>query len=128
MAPDYSDEGIAEFYKVLDIEAVTDKIISGEHKIWGYFKDNTLVGVIRTRAPSHISLFFVDKKYQRQGIATGLLNTVEDYYKKQKQGEITVYSSPYAVEIYKRLGFKVTGAEAEHNGIRSTPMKKRIKR
>ncbi|WP_347567129.1 GNAT family N-acetyltransferase [Alistipes finegoldii] len=35
---------------------------------------------------------------------------------------ITVNSSPYAVEIYRRLGFTATDAERVTDGIRFTPM------
>ncbi len=35
----------------------------------------------------------------------------------------TVNSSPYAVEIYRRLGFAPTDHEQITNGIRYTPMK-----
>ncbi|CCL11870.1 N-acetyltransferase GCN5 [Clostridioides difficile] len=37
--------------------------------------------------------------------------------------EITVNSSPYAVEVYHKLGFKDTAVEQIVDGIRFTPMK-----
>ncbi len=37
--------------------------------------------------------------------------------------EITVNSSPYAVEVYHKLGFKDTAVEQISDGIRFTPMK-----
>lgn len=40
-----------------------------------------------------------------------------------KRPEITVNSSPYAVKIYKHLGFVPTAEEQTVNGIRFTPMK-----
>ncbi|MEW6034400.1 MAG: GNAT family N-acetyltransferase [Chloroflexota bacterium] len=36
---------------------------------------------------------------------------------------IDVHSSPYAVEIYEKLGFTCTGIEQEINGIGFAPMK-----
>ena len=35
---------------------------------------------------------------------------------------MTVHSSPYAVEVYRRFGFVPLGGEREENGIRYTPM------
>jgi len=35
---------------------------------------------------------------------------------------MTVNSSPYAVPIYHKLGFKDTGSEQVVNGLRFTPM------
>ena len=76
------------------------------------------------RPPSHISLMFVDKQYQRRGIARRLFETVLDC-RDIVDGNacITVNSSPYVVEIYRRLGFQPTGEERTENGIRFTPMK-----
>jgi len=37
--------------------------------------------------------------------------------------EVSVNSSLYAVEAYKRLGFVATNAEQQKNGIRFVPMK-----
>ena len=36
--------------------------------------------------------------------------------------EFTVNSAPYAVDIYRHLGFAETGPEQTINGIRFTPM------
>lgn len=35
---------------------------------------------------------------------------------------MTVHSSPFAVEIYRHLGFVATGEERTVNGLRFTPM------
>lgn len=45
-------------------------------------------------------------------------------YEKQ---EFTVNSSPYAVEIYRHLGFVPTDTEQITDGIRYTPMRYSIK-
>ena len=35
---------------------------------------------------------------------------------------MTVQSSPYAVNFYRKLGFVPTGEEEDYSGIRVTPM------
>ena len=40
--------------------------------------------------------------------------------------EINVNSSPYAVDIYKRLGFRAVGEQTTQNGITYIPMRKKL--
>jgi|GEM_PF-2894443 len=100
---------------------------SGELRIWGLYDQETLAGVIASRGPSHISLLFVRKEYHRRGIARALLAVAEESCRLSGRSEITVNSSPYAVEVYHRLGFVDTDKEKVMNGIRFTPMKYTIK-
>jgi len=116
-APDYSAEGVAEFKKYIAVHAFSDKVKKGEIEIFGAFDRERIVGVIAMREPPHISLLFVAKAYHRRGIARRLFNAVNT-----KGNDITVNSSPYAVEAYKRLGFIPTNTEQTLNGIRFIPM------
>ncbi len=123
-APGYSDEGIREFQDFIAVNTMKDRLRSGKLLLWGYWEDNKLVGTIATRPLCHISLLFVDKEYHCRGIAKSLYRTVLDFYTENSSyNEITVNSSPYAVEIYHKLGFADMGAEQTVNGIRFTPMK-----
>ena len=57
----------------------------------------------------------------RRGIGRRLFEAMRRDYEKQ---EFTVNSSPYAVEIYKRLGFVQEDAERlSPEGLRYTPMR-----
>jgi len=127
-APEYSDEGIQEFRDFIDLSAVMDKQSKSELFMWGCFDENKIVGVIATKRPCHISLLFVDKNYHQKRIARTLYNTVLDYYKTNSQCSVmTVNSSLYAAEIYRRLGFVDTNTEQIVNGIRFIPMKHKFK-
>jgi predicted GNAT family N-acyltransferase len=72
---------------------------------------------------NHICLLFVKKEFPRRGIAKRLFYTVLVRCKSEKSiNTITVNSSPYAVEVYHRLGFVDTEKEQTVNGMRFTPM------
>ena len=109
-APDYSQEGVDEFYKSIHNSNYLSMLT-----FYGAFSDS-LVGVIATRNEGkHIALFFVAGKRQGQGIGRTLFNAV-------KTDNMTVNSSPYAVPIYRKLGFTATDKEQTVNGLRFTPM------
>lgn len=123
-AGDYSEEGVRNFYRF-----VTDRILfrmfkAGQYQLFGYFIEDKLVGIISLRNENHISLLFVDEKHQNRGIARSLLEFVNNYLLTElgKQ-EVSVDSSPYAVDFYHRMGFIDTDREITENGIRYTPMK-----
>lgn len=114
-APDYTEEGIREFYSSIHDEGYLSKL-----RIFGAFLDGKLPGVIATRsAGTHIALFFVDGKYHRRGIGRALFEAV---LKACPAERLTVNSSPYAVPVYRRLGFHETDTEQTVSGLRFTPM------
>ena len=126
VAVDYSDEGKATFEEYLKIkyEETVEGITAGEKKLWGFYKDAVVVGVIATRDVSHISLLFVDKNSQKQGVAKQLFDVVLGVVKEDSEcKEITVNSSPYAAAVYEHLGFIKIDEQQELNGIIFVPMK-----
>lgn len=119
-APDYSEQGVESF---------KSSVFSDEYRamltIYGAFEGNELQGVIATRSEGrHIALFFVDGKQHNQGIGRKLFEEVKRQCKAEK---MTVNSSPFAVRIYEKLGFKKTSDEQTVDGIRFTPMECKIK-
>jgi len=119
-APDYSEEGIGEFLDFLEPLSITAMLDDGEMRIWTCECEGRIIGAIAA-GERHINLLFVDGEFHRKGIARRLLEVMIESY---KPAEITVNSSPYAIEVYKRLGFAATDPEREENGIRFTPMKR----
>lgn len=121
--PDYSEEGIEEFRKFISYDSIVEKLDKRDLSFWGCIDNNDLAGVIATRGVNHISMLFVKKEYHRRSIARSLFQTVIEVCKKQDNiSKITVNSSPYAVEVYHRLGFIDIDKEQTVNGIRFTPM------
>lgn len=79
------------------------------------------MGVLATRKQgNHLALFFVAGEYHRQGIGKKLFATVKSL---ATADTITVNSSPYAVKIYRKLGFSATDSEQVVNGLSFIPMK-----
>lgn len=125
VAVEYSEKGQKTFRDYLEhkYDETAADLISGHKKMWGYYFDNEIAGVISTRDVSHISLLFVDKKYHRKGIAKALFSEVlTELEQNPDVKKITVNSSPYAVEVYKKLGFNQTGEKQERDGIIFVPM------
>lgn len=114
-APDYSAEGVQTFHNFIGNKEAMDGLV-----MYGAFQKEVLTGVIATRNKgNHISLFFVHSQFHRQGIGTHLFREV---IKRSSSEKITVNSSPYAVEVYHKLGFTDTDSEQLTDGMRYTPM------
>ncbi|MDO4816508.1 MAG: GNAT family N-acetyltransferase [Bacillota bacterium] len=114
-AVNYPENGKTAFYNAIHSEDYLRTL-----NAYGAFDNDRIIGIIATRNEgSHIALFFVDGEYQRQGIGRKLFNKcLEDNNKHL----ITVHSSEYAAEVYKRLGFIQTEELREEVGIRFIPM------
>lgn len=129
VAVDYGEQGRSTFENHLKskYDEVSSDLKTGCKRMWAYFQDGAIIGVISTRDVSHISLMFVDKAHHRKGIARELFNTML----VELQGidgisQITVNSSPYAVGVYERLGFSKTGDQQERDGIIFVPMARTV--
>ena len=114
-APDYTEDGVEEFYKSIHDESYLSMLC-----LYGAFIREELVGIIATRSEgTHVALFFVDGKYHRQGIGKMLFQAARS---ANTTGKMTVNSSPYAVCVFHKLGFKDTDTEQVVNSLRFTPM------
>ncbi len=123
VAPDYPEEGVKEFKSHVTPEQLIKRYI-GDHDILVARHADRFLGVIDIRQHHHISLFFVDAEFQNQGIGKVLFQKAIVLCKKNmpELNQISVNSSPYAVPIYKRLGFQETEEEQFKNGMRFQPM------
>lgn len=124
VGPGYSDEGCTVFHKFMEPEAILERYKSGNFPLWVGVVNTEIVGTIGLRNWEHICLLFVDEKFHKLGIAKRLFQLAKDEAIAIKQiTEITVNSSPYAIEVYKKLGFKALDEEQVQDGIRYIPMK-----
>jgi len=125
VAVDYAQEGKNTFENYLKnkYDEVSLDLESGHKKMWAYYQNGEIIGVISTRNISHISLMFVDKKHHKKGIARQMFHAVhEELRNNEAVRQITVNSSPYAVRVYEHLGFVKMGEQQEKDGIIFIPM------
>lgn len=121
MAVDYSAKGQKTLQDYLKHKA--DDIEEVASKIWEAWENREPIGVISLREASRISLLLVASQSHPQGIAKRLFLFLRGYLAARgNTGEITINSSPYAVEVYRRLGFKTTDTLQEQDGIKYVPM------
>ncbi len=129
VAPGYSIQGEEEFLKYANPQKLSER--NGKnHFTLAAWIHNLVVGMIEVRNYRHISMFFVDQFYQGQGIGKILhqralvicLQHVPDLEC------ISVFSSPFAVPIYERLGFETTGPDQYQSGIHFIPMVLKLKK
>ena len=114
-AVNYPKNGKEAFYNAIHSEEYLDMLTA-----YGAFDGDKLTGIIATRNEgAHIALFFVDGEYHRRGIGRELF---EACLAENVNSRITVNSSEYAADIYRKLGFVQTDEIQEEDGIRYIPM------
>lgn len=112
---EYEISGIEEFRSFLYNKTIFDHV-----EFWGAYSNMELIGVIASRNNrKHITLFFVKENYHKQGVGRKLW---EHFLQQTTHSSISVNSSPYALEVYRALGFVDTDKEQITNGIRYIPM------
>ena len=123
IAPHYSRAGILEFLKYIRPGSLLGRL-QKDHFFLLATAQRKIIGIIEVRGNIHISLLFVDKQFQKRGIARELLRRTLRICVKEKPdlSKITVNASPNSVRIYQRLGFRPAGSEQVKRGIRYTPM------
>lgn len=123
IAPHYSRAGVLEFLKYIRPAYLLERL-QKDHFVLLATAQRKIIGVVEVRGNSHISLLFVDRQFQRRGVASELLRRMLRICLKKKPdlSRITVNASPNSVKIYKHLGFRQESLEQTKNGIRFTPM------
>ncbi len=120
VALDYTLNGIETFTNISTLENTKKRYHSGNIMLIAQY-ENCIIGSLELRDKNHISRFFVDTKYHRNGIGTKLfLSLLKEI---REINRITVNSSPYALHFYMKLGFVQIGPEEKHeNGIVCIPL------
>lgn len=111
----YPEAGKEAFHQAICSQDYLDMLTA-----YGAYDGDTLIGIIATRNNgSHIALFFVRGDYHRQGVGRMLF---EECLRDNMNTAITVNSSEYAVDVYKKLGFVQVDSLKDEDGIRYIPM------
>ena len=121
--PGFSPEGVQEFLGYAEPTALAQRA-QDNHFVLVAATGDEIVGMIEVRNHDHVSLFFVDARVHQRGIGRELMQQALDSCRHNRPDlqQIDVNSSPYAVPVYERLGFRQAGAEQVKNGIRFVPM------
>lgn len=122
---DYTEEGIKNFFDFITDEKLHASFLKGEYQLMVALDGSRIIGAGSIRSRNHLSLLFVDEEYHCRGVGRTLMNSLCAYL-KEEAGEryMSLQSSPYAVNFYRRLGFHMTKPEQEISGIRVTAMEK----
>lgn len=122
---DYTEEGIRSFYEFITDVDLYQAFLQGKYQMLIALDGNKVIGAGTLRNVNHLSLLFVDENYHHQGVGSALLNGLSQYLKAEA-GEryMSLKASPYAVEFYKKLGFRQVRPEEVYSGIRVTSMEK----
>ncbi|HPF06137.1 MAG TPA: GNAT family N-acetyltransferase, partial [Spirochaetota bacterium] len=127
ISPDYTKEGISQFNSFVDEGTIRERLAAGSLILVA--KDGeAIAGVIEIREGSHIPLFFVKEEFQGRGLGNRLFRkAVKKNTERNPSVEVlTVNSSPYAVDVYKSLGFRNSAAMQVKSGIRYYPMEYKV--
>lgn len=128
IAPDYEEQGVAEFHRYAEPEAFRARMEGGSHFVMVAEVDGRLAAVAEIRDCNHVALLFVGKQFHRRGIARALFDRALQQARAARPGveRVTMNSSRYGVAAYERLGFRQTGPERSVNGIVFVPMAMRL--
>lgn len=120
-APDYEQTGVDFFLEYIEPTAMKQRIEKKKISVWCAIVDETMVGVVAMRPPCAVSLLFVDTLWHRKGIARQMFeHAIAEY--REENATVTVHSSPYAVEAYRKMGFINTGPAETAFGVKYQPM------
>lgn len=122
---DYTQEGIKNFFDFITDDDLYVSFLKGEYQVMVALVSGEVIGAGSLRSRNHLSLLFVDERFHRMGVGSAILRRLCDYLKTEA-GEryMSLQASPYAVDFYRKQGFRQVKPEMEYSGIRVTAMEK----
>lgn len=121
VAPLFARRGIRMFLSQQTPKQQVERAIKGNAYV--AISDGKIVGMIEGNGKDKISRLFVEKKHQGRGIASALVSKIERTY--TRNSKIRVFSSMYAVEFYKKMGYRKSTGVMRKNGFVYQPMIKK---
>ena len=111
---DYTQEGIRNFFEFITDDDLYVAFLKGTYRMMVAVDGERVMG----GGP-------VDEEYHHMGIGSALLAELCDYLKRET-GEhcMSLKAAPYAVNFYRKQGFRTVKPEEEYSGIRVTAMEK----
>ena len=112
-----------EFLAGFAPETIREHIGSSRYRYLVALIEGQLVGVLGIRDGQTIMHLFVADSCQRRGIASALWGRAKsDLLAAADEINLVVKSSIYAIPVYERFGFKVSGPRVEGAGVTYVPM------
>ncbi len=110
----------------VSVEAERNYLASERYRYLLAYSDSHLAGLIAIRDDSHLFHLFVERSYQRRGLARRLWElALHELCDCSSEGGLTVNSSPAAVPVYQAFGFIAEGQIQNMHGISFLPMRRR---
>lgn len=98
----------------LQPESLAQAMVTGEARYHVACDGGATIGAVGVRHDRHLLHLFVAESHHRRGIGGALWRAaVADVLTRQPTIEMTVRSSIYAVEIYRRFGFAQSGPRVD---------------
>lgn len=122
---DYSEEGIQNFFEFITDDDLYVSFLKGEYRLMVALDGRKVIGAGSLRNRNYLSLLFVEEAYHHKGVGSAILRKLCEYLKTEV-GEryMSLQAAPYAVNFYRKQGFRTVRPEMEFSGIRVTPMEK----
>lgn len=122
---DYSPEGIKNFFEFITDDDLYASFLRGEYQMMVALVNGEVIGAGSLRNRNHLSLLFVDERFHRMGVGSTILRRLCEYLKTEAgERRMSLQASPYAVDFYRKQGFRQVKPETEYSGIRVTAMEK----
>lgn len=122
---EYTNEGIRNFFRFITDDDLYQAFLAGTYRMAVVKDSGRIIGAGSIRNGNHLSLLFVDEEFHHKGIGSRIMGYLCDYL-EHEEGErfMSLKAAPYAVDFYRKLGFKIIRPEEEYSGIRVTSMEK----
>lgn len=125
LTDDPSGAGAEEYLASVSVQAEREYLASERYRYLVAYSDSQLAGFIAIRDGSHLFHLFVERSYQRQGIARRLWErALQELCAPNSDGGFTVNSSLRAVPVYQAFGFVPAGSIQSMRGISFLPMRR----
>ena len=125
LTDDPSGAGAEEYLASVSVQAERGYLASARYRYLLAYAGSQLVGFIAIRDGSHLFHLFVERAYQRRGIARLLWErALRELCAPDSDGGFTVNSSLSAVPVYQAFGFTPAGSIQSMHGISFLPMRR----
>jgi GNAT superfamily N-acetyltransferase len=116
-------QGAGQFFESVSELAIRSYLASDRYAYTVLEGDGKILGFIAMRDQNHLFHLFVAKAHQGKGVGRRLW---ENALQRARDGSnpllFTVNSSPNAVPVYRKFGFKEVSARVQANGVAFIPM------